>query len=69
MGSTTVMHFTDRVFLGNYSVDAIAAAMPAGAASFLFVSFFMGVATYVNVFIAQYVGSGAQERVGASLWQ
>jgi len=69
LGSTTVMHFTDRVFLGNYSLEAIAAAMPAGIVSFLFVSFFLGTASYANVFIAQYTGSKAPDRVGASLWQ
>jgi len=69
LGSNTVMQFTDRVFLGNYSLEAIAAALPAGIASFLFVSFFMGTASYVNVFIAQYTGSRAPDRVGASLWQ
>ncbi len=36
MGSTTVMEFTDRVFLGNYSLNALAAAMPAGITSFAF---------------------------------
>ena len=53
MGSITLMQFTDRVFLANYSVDAIAAAMPAGIASFTFIAFFMGVATYTNAFVAQ----------------
>ncbi|NDY56378.1 hypothetical protein G3N56_06425 [Desulfovibrio sulfodismutans] len=33
MGATTLMLFTDRMFLGNYSLDAIASAMPAGIAS------------------------------------
>ncbi|MGD8562180.1 MAG: MATE family efflux transporter [Desulfarculaceae bacterium] len=69
MASTTIMQFTDRVFLAGYSVDAIAAALPAGITSFLFMSFFMGVAGYLNVFVAQYTGSGQRERVGASLWQ
>ncbi|MBF0258444.1 MAG: MATE family efflux transporter [Desulfamplus sp.] len=68
-GSTMVMEFTDRVFLGNYSLDALAAAAPAGITAFLFASFFLGVAGYVNVFIAQYTGSGDNEGVGASLWQ
>ena len=68
-GSTSLIHFTDRVFLANYSVNAIAAALPAGIASFLTICFFMGVVSYVNVFVAQYVGAGASERVGASLWQ
>src|SRR5512136_2029070 len=69
MGSFTVMQFTDRVFLANYSVGAIAAALPAGIASFTLVSFFMGVANYTNVFVAQYTGAMAFNRVGASLWQ
>ena len=30
MTTTVVMTFTDRVFLANYSIDAIAAALPAG---------------------------------------
>ena len=69
MGSTSVMHFTDRMFLGNYSLDALAASLPAGITSFLFIAFFLGVGTYVNVFVAQYVGAGQGRRVGASLWQ
>lgn len=69
MISGTVMQFTDRVFLANYSLETIAAALPASITSFLFVSFFMGVAEYVSVFVAQYVGAGRRERVGAAVWQ
>jgi MATE family multidrug resistance protein len=69
MGSISLMLFTDRLFLSRYSMNAIAASMPAGTASFLFVSFFMGVVGYVNVFVAQYTGSGDRENVGASVWQ
>ena len=69
MGATTVMEFTDRVFLGRYSLDALAAAMPAGITSFLFTSFFIGTAGYVNVFIAQYIGANDNKGVGESLWQ
>jgi MATE family multidrug resistance protein len=50
-------------------LDAIAAALPAGITSFLFISFFMGTAQYLNVFVAQYTGSGTLHRVGAVLWQ
>ena len=64
-----VMEFTDRVFLANYSLESIAAALPAGIAAYLFISFFAGTAGYVNVFIAQYTGAGALHRVGAALWQ
>ena len=67
--ATTVMEFTDRVFLANYSLEAIAAAMPSGIAAFLFLSMFGGVAAYLSVFIAQYKGAGANRRIGAALWQ
>lgn len=69
MAATTVMEFTDRVFLANYSIDAIAASMPAGIAAFLFLTFFTGIAGYLNVFIAQYTGAGAHRRVGECIWQ
>ena len=69
MGAITLMQFTDRVFLANYSMEAISAALPAGIASFAAISFFMGVANYVNPFVAQYTGAQMPERVGAALWQ
>ena len=34
MGTITLMQFTDRIFLANYSVEAITAALPAGVLSF-----------------------------------
>ncbi len=69
MASSTVMQFTDRLFLSQYSMDAIAAAFPAAMANLLFLLFFTGVSGYTNVFIAQYCGSDAPHRVGAVLWQ
>ena len=69
MSSTMIMEFTDRVFLANYSLDTIAAALPAGITAFLLISFFLGTAQYLNVFVAQYSGSGRPQRVGAVLWQ
>ncbi len=69
MGSITLMQFTDRIFLANYSVDAIAAALPAGIASFTAIAFFMGVASYTNAFVAQYTGAQELNRVGAAVWQ
>lgn len=69
MGSITLMQFTDRIFLANYSVDAIAAALPAGIASFTCISFFLGIANYTNAFVAQYTGARALTKVGAALWQ
>lgn len=69
MGSSTIMQFTDRLFLSHYSVDAIAAAMPASIASMTIVMTLMGVCGYTTVLIAQYVGSNASHRVGPALWQ
>ena len=69
MASTTVIHFTDRLFLSRYSVDAIAAALPASMASMTIVLTLTGVCGYTSVLIAQYVGSKALHRVGSALWQ
>lgn len=69
MVSTTLMLFTDRLFLGWYSTDALAASTPAGLMAFTLMGFFLGVAAYTNTFVAQYTGAGAHERVGACLWQ
>ncbi len=69
MTTTVVMTFTDRVFLANYSIDAIAAALPAGIISYLILVFFADTAGYANVIIAQYTGAGILDRVGSALWQ
>jgi MATE family multidrug resistance protein len=69
MATTVVMTFTDRVFLANYSIDAIAAALPAGIIAYVFLIFFADTAGYVSVIIAQYTGAGALQRVGGAMWQ
>ncbi len=63
------MEFTDRVFLANYSLNAVAAALPAGITAFLFMAFLGGVGGYSGVFIAQYTGRGDHSKVGLVLWQ
>ncbi len=69
IAATTVMEFTDRIFLSHYSVDAISAVVPAGVTAFLVLSFLGGIAGYTSVFIAQYHGSGQLDKIGATLWQ
>lgn len=69
MATTMILEVTDRIFLARYSIDAIAASTPGGLTAFLFIGFFMGVGTYVNVFVAQYTGAGMALRVGRALWQ
>lgn len=68
-GAWSVQHFVDRMFLTWYSPEAIAAAMPAGILNFTIMSLFIGTATYVSTFVAQYFGSGQMDRIGPSLWQ
>ena len=67
--STTVMQFTNRVFLAHYSPDALAACVPAGILSFAFLCFFMGTATYTNAFVSQYYGKGKTASVSVAVWQ
>ncbi len=69
MSAATVMTFTDRIFLANYSLNAISAALPASITSYLFVAFFGGVGGYAGIFIAQYTGRGSHLKVGKVLWQ
>lgn len=69
MSSHTVMLFTDRLFLGRYSLDTLAASVPAGALVFLFTCFFMGIVEFTNTFVAQYDGAHLPRRVGRVLWQ
>ena len=66
---TSVMHFTDRMFLAWYDMDAMTASMQAGIVQWTLICFAFGVASYVNTFVAQYHGAGHDERVGLSVWQ
>ena len=55
--SMTIMHFVDRVFLARYAQEAIAAAVPAGVASFTVICLFMGSSGYTNAIVAQHYGA------------
>jgi MATE family multidrug resistance protein len=57
------------MFLTWYSPEAIAASMPAGILNFTITCIFIGTASYVGTFVAQYYGAKQYERCGASLWQ
>ncbi|MBX3412937.1 MAG: MATE family efflux transporter [Pirellulales bacterium] len=67
--SWTLMLFIDRVFLSWYNPDALAASMPSSMLAFTLTCFFLGIASYVNTFVAQYFGAGHAERIGVSVWQ
>ncbi|MDY0166456.1 MAG: MATE family efflux transporter [Thermoguttaceae bacterium] len=68
-GSWSLMHFVDRMFLLWHNTEAMAASMPAGLAHFTLLCFPLGLATYVNTFVAQYKGAGRPERIGLAVWQ
>lgn len=68
-GAWSVQHFVDRMFLTWYSPETIAAAMPAGMLNFTMMSLFLGTASYVGTFVAQYYGARRYTRIGQVLWQ
>lgn len=67
--SWTVMNFADRMFLLWHSTAEMAAALPAGMLYFAAICFPLGIAVYVNTFVAQYKGAGQPERIGLVVWQ
>ncbi len=69
MASWSVMNFVDRMFLLWHSTEAMAAAMPAGMLYFTVICFPLGLAMYVNTFVAQYQGARRPDRIGAVVWQ
>ena len=68
-GSLALQEFVDRMFLSWYSPEAIAASMPSGILYFTVLSVFLGTASYVNTFVAQYHVAAQPGRIGPSLWQ
>lgn len=67
--SWTLMHFIDRMFLMWHSKAELAAAMPAGMLHFSMLCIPIGIALYVNTFVAQYHGAGRHARIGSVVWQ
>ncbi len=65
----SIQHFVDRMFLTWYSPESIAAAMPAGIFNFSIMTLFIGTASYINTFVAQYFGAGQYRHIGPIVWQ
>ncbi len=68
-GAWSIQHFVDRMFLSWYSPETMAASLPAGMFNFALTSLFIGTASYVSTFVAQYQGAGRRPRIGPSMWQ
>ena len=69
MISSTAMQFTDRLFLSQYSVTSVAAAMPSSMAANVLQLPLLGLCGYVSVFIAHYIGAKRDSDVGRAFWQ
>jgi MATE family multidrug resistance protein len=67
--SWTVMNFVDRMFLVWHSTAEMAATMPAGVLHWTILCLPLGIASYVNTFVAQYYGARRSKRIGAAVWQ
>ncbi|MDD3118622.1 MAG: MATE family efflux transporter [Victivallales bacterium] len=66
--SHTIMQFCDRMFLGLYSTDAVAAALPAGVLYFTLFSFFMVNVNFTSALVAQHYGRNDHESCVRAAW-
>ena len=65
----TVMTFTDRLFLSRLGTEQMSAAMGGGLSSFVMMTFFLGLTGYTTALVAQYLGSGRQDRCAVTVTQ
>ncbi len=63
--SWSMTNFVDRLFLFWYSPEAMAAALPAGMLFYTLLCFPIGLAAYLNTFVAQYDGANRPRQIGA----
>jgi len=59
----------DRIFLGDFSTEALGAAMAVMGVFWVPMALLQGTANYVIAFVSQYVGAGKEREVGSALWQ
>jgi len=67
--SGSLQSFIDRMFLAWFDSNALAATVPAFFVCFTLTSIFLGISSYVGVFVAQYQGAREFQKIGASVWQ
>ena len=68
MGVNFLLPFINRLFLGRYSDDALAASYPAGMLAYTVQGFFMTSASYLGSFAAQHHAAGEDDEAGAMCW-
>ncbi len=67
--SSALMYIIDRIFLSWDSVEALAAALPAGVLHYNLAALALGTVGYANAFVGQYEGAEQHQRVGPAVWQ
>jgi MATE family multidrug resistance protein len=67
--SFTIQVFVDRLFLTWYSAEAVAGAVTALFTVWAVIGLCIGAGEYTTTFVAQYLGAGRKERIGAAVWQ
>ncbi|MBN1363146.1 MAG: MATE family efflux transporter [Sedimentisphaerales bacterium] len=65
----TVMTFTDRLFLSRLGPEQMNASMAGGLATFVVMTFFLGLTGYSTALVAQYLGSGRKDRCATATTQ
>ena len=68
-GSGSLQSFIDRMFLSWFDSNALAATVPAALVSMTLTAFFLGLASYVAVLVAQHYGARDHPRLGGIVWQ
>ena len=67
--SFTIQVFVDRLFLTWYSAEAVAGAVTGLFVVWAVIGLCIGTGEYATTFVAQYLGAGRPERIGAAIWQ
>jgi len=67
--SNTIQQFVDKIFLSQYSVESMAAAMPSGMLVMGIIGFFSGTLGYVSTFVAQYSGAKEKDKIAVFVMQ
>lgn len=68
-GSISLMNFTDRMFLMWWDPNAMTASMQGGMLFWSAVAIPSAIAMFATTFVAQYHGSGNDQRIGPVVWQ
>jgi multidrug resistance protein, MATE family len=59
----------DRVYLGNFSIEALGAAMAVMGVFWVPMALLQQTASYLMTFVAQYFGAKEQHKIGPAVWQ